>query len=608
MNIFNVKIKNFYLLSLLLTLTFFSCKPEPVKETEKDYGVYGIKPSEMNFSDMGGTSELTFITFYDWKIRLEDGIDWFSIDEEFLSGVANVAPEITFTVKANPGDEMREAKIYIQVEGYEETVLTTLKQASDFMPEIPQGYDSNRWISEYMSINYLWNTEYITKMSKINHKQEADAFLLDALESMESNTEDGGVYGNGERYYYSYIETFQYSEAPATRALTGNIGFGVTTLYLVEAPENRYYILVAEVIPESPAARAGLKRGMYINQHNNQYLSTYDQAINLYFTLLDLTETEVVTVSALEYQDVDGKAELVQTLEGTRIAKMEYSVLPIIYNEMLDVAGKKVAYMVYSEFDHNADYMVMEYLQDCKAKGINEMILDLRYNPGGTVVSSLVLATAIVGSEYKGQVFMDMEYNEYRTAKGEKMSFKFGEMPSGEYEFLDQANANPLNLPRLFVITGPKTASASELIITGLEGVDVEVLTVGSTTEGKNVGMEVELSNNGMYNDYDFGSYVYAFAPITFYNVNAKGFKDFSAGLKPDYSVTETSYPIYDWGQPGDKALEAAVYYIENGKWPTPSLTSKSPATVSHNIVEMKSPSTKRGGLLVYPENYFNNK
>ena len=111
-----------------------------------------------------------------------------------------------------------------------------------------------------------------------------------------------------------------------------------------------------------------------------------------------------------------------------------------------------------------------------------------------------------------------------------------------EFENKDLPN---LDLPELWVIASNSTASASEMVIKGLEGLDVPVHIVGKTTNGKNCGMDVM--------EKTFGSYIYTYAPITFINYNAKGNNDYADGIKPqvnfdDYyneSNIQSSYQTY---------------------------------------------------------------
>ena len=56
-------------------------------------------------------------------------------------------------------------------------------------------------------------------------------------------------------------------------------------------------------------------------------------------------------------------------------------------------------------------------------------------------------------------------------------------------------SAGGLKLQKIYCLVTDDSASASELVINALRGIDIEVILIGTTTHGKNVGMEgVELT------------------------------------------------------------------------------------------------------------------
>ncbi len=183
----------------------------------------------------------------------------------------------------------------------------------------------------------------------------------------------------------------------------------------------------------------------------------------------------------------------------------------------------------------------------------------MRSNGGGSVDSSIKLTSMILGRDRAGELFADLKRN-----------------PANEYGdsrcLLDANVPVNLGLNRLYVIASGSTASASEMIITGLRGLDVPVTIVGTRTEGKNCGMDVMKRT--------IGGYEYTFAPITFLIYNAKGDNDYSNGIEadadmemfaesaPNESVRQMAYlypmPMTQWGDfAGDIALLETVMRID---------------------------------------------
>jgi hypothetical protein len=164
----------------------------------------------------------------------------------------------------------------------------------------------------------------------------------------------------------------------------------------------------------------------------------------------------------------------------------------------------------------------------------------------------------LLSESYVGQTYATLKRNPKNTLFPQnQLNTECLITKNGLGEFKDKDLPN-LNLPELWVIASNSTASASEMVIKGLEGLDVPVHIVGKTTNGKNCGMDVM--------EKTFGEYKYTYAPITFMNYNAKGDNDYADGIKPDVNFddywnesnvqssyqTYSSYvfpmPMNDWG------------------------------------------------------------
>ena len=187
--------------------------------------------------------------------------------------------------------------------------------------------------------------------------------------------------------------------------------------------------------------------------------------------------------------------------------------------------------MVYSAFESGFDQELFDVFKEFKNQGIEELILDLRYNGGGDVTSANLISSCIAGDFCIGKTFASYRYNDGRmkALNNQRPIQKF------VYSLYDNLNTSlsdgGLNLRKIYCLVTDDSASASELVINALRGIDIEVVLIGTTTHGKNVGMEgVELTV-----DTD----KYLLFPITFQAYNAKGFGDFENGFTPDYEINE---------------------------------------------------------------------
>ncbi len=588
---------------LLASLSVANCSDDPAVNPDTNYdpstdsGLYSIKDSFNEIDNYGGEISVTFVSFGAWSAVSDS--DWCSVNissGEQGNGYAtfSIAPFVP-----EEEDEERIATITISVDGYgTDLTLCEIRQCSDVEDAYTSGLDPNLWISEYMTRNYLWNNEFISAKPNLNFYTDADTFFSSALSRMDNLgkiDEDGKTYSTGERYFYSTLTTYIYSSsysatAPATRAFTTKEDYGINMVYPVSSPESGYYyFLIASMMEDSPADKAGLTRGMYIttcdkNKITGSNLETYYNALMGY-----TSDLSTITLDISQYKQVLGGSYELAEVGEFKVEPYSHTSNPVIFEETYhsETYDKTIAYLVYSEFDMNADDYLITVFENFKKDNPDDLILDLRYNSGGDVYSSAVLATSIIGDKYKGQTYCEMQYNDYRTALGEKDYFYIGQSPSMvEYPAIESASAASLNLDRVYVITTGFTASASELIINGLRGLGVEVILIGQTTEGKNVGMEVVYSAS--YSDYEFGEYLYELAPITFRNLNAEGFCDFSAGFEVDHAHVETTYILEDWGST-DYCVGAAITHICTGAWPNSSASAPESRAAAQLLPEVSS-------------------
>lgn len=194
-------------------------------------------------------------------------------------------------------------------------------------------------------------------------------------------------------------------------------------------------------------------------------------------------------------------------------------------------------------------------------------------NGGGHTMSANLIATCIAGTASQGKVFSSLRYNDERMAKlnnkREDELFAYSSYPN----LGTSLSAGSLNLPRVYCLVGNGTASASELVINSLEGIDLDVILIGEKTTGKNVGME--------YEEYTVRNNTYRVVPITFQSYNAKGFGEYEKGFEPDILMDETNpyneqgvfYIHKDYGN-NEEPLYAKAIELITGTNPAPQTRS----------------------------------
>lgn len=454
---------------------------------------------------------------------------------------------VEMEVTQNKTGAERKGNVFITVNGYSRTKVMEVTQTAGATDEVV------KWVDQRLQDEYYWLDEYKEKLNTFDYTLAYDKFLSTSLLSMTTNMEDGYVV-EGTRYLYSYI-----TQESATRADDDRMenSFGILIAGRYFGGSNNTAILVVEhVYPGSPAANAGLKRGDTITKVDNATIPapTDNAGIQQFYTLRSKLESGTGSIT------IEGETYDKQTQKDIVFRKSltaaDYLPSPVAHYTVLEfdeaVAkvinpdGKKIGYLSYLGFEMEYDAELIEAMEYLAAKGITDLILDLRVNGGGSVNTSTMLGSMLLSEEYVGKTYATLKRNpknklfpaEYLnddcliTKNGLGDEFKNKDLPN-------------LDLPELWVIASNSTASASEMVIKGLEGLDVPVHIVGKTTNGKNCGMDVM--------EKTFGSYIYTYAPITFMNYNAKGDNDYADGIKPqvnfdDYyneSNIQSSYQTY---------------------------------------------------------------
>ncbi len=481
----------------------------------------------------GETVTVTFQADGPWEaeIVLKDGEGWAEIAQVKDNDKAGKGTVRIRFARNEQGTE-RVAELYVTVNGGSRTLVGTFTQAAGDDTSAMSAY-LNQYMHNRLVNEYLWADEY----SKLEIDMEVpyDKFLYTHLTKLgDTNIEDGGYYRDysssaGERYIYSYISEIATTKTVTTKAgeLTSTLGLGIGPLFASVYEEGTNYIglTVGYVYPGSPAEAAGLRRGDTIYQVGGNRItkSNYQSLMNELF----YTKTGSYSLAYARYvaNDAEQRYDLIQD-NFANITAGTYGYNPILFAAILtnaEVEGDETApfnigYMASESFDSSAQEVLEYQIQQFIDAGITELILDLRYNVGGEVQQSRYLSSSIVGRAYDDQVFFKAEFND-----GKREEWKFLSGPS-ESDKLGKAPA--MNLKRLWVIMSENTASASELVIAGLRGVDFPVTLIGSQSEGKNVGMVV---TQEVYNGRRF-----EFAPITYRGLNAKNEYGPMDGFEPD--------------------------------------------------------------------------
>jgi C-terminal processing protease CtpA/Prc len=287
---------------------------------------------------------------------------------------------------------------------------------------------------------------------------------------------------------------------------------------------------IISVYRNTEPAQKGIKRGWIISKINGTVLTTTN-----YSALMGPSESGIV--NNFEFIDENG------VTQNISLTKAEISLTPVIDYEVITQGSTKIGYMVFQDFIETANAELDEVFDSLTRVGIDEMIIDLRYNGGGSVDVAEHLAGWLIGKNFGGEPFIYYQHNR-------KLA------PYYDTMYTVPANANGLALSRLFFIGTDNTASASELVINGVDPF-IPAILAGSTTHGKPVGM------------YAIPVLDYVTLPVSFKYTNKNHEGDFYNGLVPDLPASDDFSK--DFGDPEEASLKAILDFIETGNTPLKS-------------------------------------
>lgn len=311
---------------------------------------------------------------------------------------------------------------------------------------------------------------------------------------------------------------------------------------------------VKYIIPNSDASTKDIARGDIFSRVNGTKL-TNDNYASLLFGENDTYTLGMADISGT--QVTDNTREVILTKKAGLIED------PILVAKTVEVNGTKIAYLMYNGFTRGFNEALNTAFGQFKSEGATELVLDLRYNPGGSVESSRLLASMIYGT-HTGDLYIRQRWND-------KIQSQFKKEQIEDYfaSKTDKGAAiNTLNLNRVFVLATGSSASASELVMNGLAPY-IQVFHIGEKTRGKNefsVTMVDDIDNDYIYSAARENKInpnnKWAMQPLMGRNENAAGFSDYTSGLTPNVELKEDLSQLGVLGDPNEALFARAIQEI----------------------------------------------
>ncbi|MDR2231862.1 MAG: hypothetical protein LBE56_01920 [Tannerella sp.] len=393
---------------------------------------------------------------------------------------------------------------------------------------------------------------------------------------------------------FGFFDKLQYKSTDQWSMLTDDAeGFmnsvdGIATSYGYELiwgtfrDTNTMFAIVLFVYHDSPAEKAGLKRGDFIVSLNGTEPNITEA------NYMDLYNSPTISLGRA-FITADGNLQMDRNPVNMTAVLLYQD--PVVKDTIIVKGSHRIGYLFYSSYTMESEQRLQEVFTDFKNRGVTDVILDLRYNGGGYTHTSQLLSSILAPTSAveRQDIFLIDTWND------EMMSyFKLINEDPNEY-FTKTASVN-MNLSRLYVLTLPYTASASEATMIGLSPY-IDVIQIGEETHGKYYGgaLLTPLILDRRINEWvpDTAIENWMLYLMIFRYADKNGDTSFSGGLTPDIYVEETyDFLLPPLGDERDPLLGKAIEQI------TGQAVSTRSATAS-----LRRPHQINGALLRSPLN-----
>lgn len=407
------------------------------------------------------------------------------------------------------------------------------------------------WLRSWSNDTYLWYNEIIDR----NPAPHTVANYFKLLK-----TENDSVSGAVKDRYHFTIPTSEWEQQSQSGA---SIGYGVS--FKNTEPGK---VTVAYNEPGSPASEANLTRGAVIVEVDGVNVKDAADSASKDIIRAGLFPRQEGKETVFIVHDLDAVTDRTVTLTAKTIIST-----PVQNTKTIQTPEGTVGYLQFNAHIATAERGLFDAVTTLSQAGINDLVIDLRYNGGGLLAIASQLSYMIAGKDatvertFEATSFNDKYPNINPVTKKPLAPMLFIDKTLGfNAGLLTAGTALPtLNLKRVYILTTSNTCSASEALMNGLRGVDIEVIQIGGTTCGKPYGF------------YPTPNCSTTYFTIQFKGFNNKGFGEYSDGFVPSTSPTlasEIQGCMLDddlnhaLGDTDERLLSAALYYRNNERCP----------------------------------------
>jgi C-terminal processing protease CtpA/Prc len=403
---------------------------------------------------------------------------------------------------------------------------------------VPSSLAVKNFVWKGLNLYYLWQADVPDLADdRFANQSELNTFLED-FETPESLFNALRVNSSIDRFSVIYSDYDVLEGVLSGNTLNNGMDYG---LRYKTGSTTDIYGWVRYIIPNSDAATKPIARGDIFYAINGTPLTAEN-----YRTLLS---NETYTINLADY---DG-GNITPNGQSVTLTKTALAENPILMSTVINQGTHNIGYLMYNGFYSSYDSQLNTVFGNFQSQNVTDLVLDLRYNSGGSVSTATKLASMITG-QFTGQIFAKQQWNA-------KVQAYYEEQNPASLTNKFVGGLNSLNLNKVYILTTKASASASELVINCLKPY-VTVVQIGDVTTGKNVG-SITLYDSPTFAKQNVNpSHKYAMQPIVLKIVDKNGFGDYTAGITPTTSLPESLANLGILGNTDEPLLNAAINQI----------------------------------------------
>lgn len=427
------------------------------------------------------------------------------------------------------------------------TFLTLFTNCSDDYDDNPAQTSVNEFIWKGLNQYYYWLSDVPDLADdRFSSNTEFDDFIY-SFDAPEDLFSDLLVDASIDRFSVIFSDYNALEQALSGTQKSNGVDY---ELRYKQGSTTELFGWVRYILPNSDAATKPIYRGTIFYAVNGISLNTSNYR--------DLLNQDNYT---LNFANFDG-GTINPNGNSVVLTKTNFSENPVYLKKIFTIGTKKIGYLMYNGFYSNYETQLNDAFGYFQTQGITHLILDFRYNSGGSVNTATRLASMVTG-QFTNQIFAKQQWNykiENITSNPEQLLNRFTSS-------LGNGNSiNHLNLNKVYILTSKRSASASELVINGLVPY-INVVQIGDATTGKNVGSITLYDSANFRKENVNPTHKYAMQPIVLKIANKDNFSNYVNGLPADVEQLEDIGNLGVLGETSDNLLNTALNYIDlNGR------------------------------------------